>query len=71
MKERLEEFVKKDPFAPFRLVFTNGQHYDILSPLMLAAGESEITYYFPKSDRIAHARLNQLVSIETIEVPSK
>jgi hypothetical protein len=67
MKERIEEFIRKEPFMPFRLIFNNGHHYDVLSPLMVAAGESELTYYFPKSDRLAHARLNQLVSIETLD----
>ena len=67
MKERIEEFMRREPFTPFRIIFNNGHHYDVLAPLMLAAGESELTYYYPRSDKIAHARLNQLVSIETLE----
>ena len=39
----------------------------LTSPLMLAIGKSELSYYFPKSDRLAHARLTELAAIETLE----
>ena len=68
MIERLEEFLRKEPFTPFRIILTSGTHYDVLSPFMLAVGKSELAYYFPKSDKLAHARLNQLAALETIEV---
>ena len=70
MFERLEEFLRKEPFIPFRIILTSGTHYDVLSPLMLAVGKSELSYYFPKSDKLAHARLNQLAAIETLEQPA-
>ena len=49
--DRLEEFLRKERFVPFRIILTSGTHYDVLSPLMLAIGKSELAYYFPRSDR--------------------
>ena len=68
MLERLEELLRKEPFTPFRIIITSGTHYDVHSPLMIAVGKSELAYYFPKSDRLAHVRLNQLAAVETIEI---
>jgi len=65
--ERLEEFLRREPFIPFRIILTSGTHYDVTSPLMLAIGKSELSCYFPKSDRLAHARLTELAAIETLE----
>ena len=68
MLERLEELLRKEPFAPFRIIITSGTHYDVHSPLMIAIGKSELSHYLPKSDRLAHVRLNQLAAVETIEI---
>ena len=68
MLERIEELLRRDPFIPFRIILTSGGQYDVISPLMLAVGKSELAYYFPKSDRLAHLRLNQLASLETLEL---
>lgn len=68
MNERLEELLRKEPFVPFRIILTSGSSYDVTSPLMIAVGQSELSYYFPKSDRLAHLRLNQLAALETQDV---
>jgi hypothetical protein len=67
MTKRLEEMLRKEPFEPFRIILTSGTQYDVLSPWMLAIGQTEISYYFPKSDRLAHLRINQLAALETIQ----
>jgi len=67
MLDRIEELAKKEPFIPYRLVLTNGSHYDVLSPLMVAVGETQLAYFYPKSDKLAYLRLNQLAAIETLE----
>jgi hypothetical protein len=68
MQERIEELLRQKPFVPFRIIVTSGSHYDVHSPLMLAVGQSVLAYFFPKSDRLAHIRLNQLAAVETLEV---
>jgi len=67
MIERLEEMLRKEPFVPFRLILTSGNSYDVISPLMIAIGKTELSYYYPKSDKLAHLRLNQLAALETLE----
>ena len=68
MLERIEEMLRKEPFVPFKIILSSGTSYDVNSPFMIAVGKSELSYYFPKSDRLAHIRLNQLIALETMEV---
>jgi hypothetical protein len=67
MLDDLKEWLDNDPFVPFRIVLTSGTAFDVTSPYQLAIGETQFDYYFPRSDRKAVARLNQLVAIETLE----
>ena len=67
MLDKIEELAKKEPFTPYRLLLTNGSSYDVLSPLMVAVGQTQIAYFYPKTDRIAYLRINQLAAIETLE----
>ena len=67
MLDDLKEWLGNDPFVPFRVVVTSGGTYEVTSPYQLAIGHTQFDYYFPKSDRKATVRLNQLVSIETLE----
>jgi hypothetical protein len=68
MTERLEELLRQEPFVPFRVILTSGNSYDVTSPLMVAIGRTELSYYYPKSDKLAHLRLNQLAALETLGV---
>ena len=67
MNERLQELLRKESIIPFRIVLTSGSTYNVTSPLMIAVGQSELSYYFPRSDRLAHLRLNQLAALETLD----
>ena len=67
MLDDLKEWLGNDPFVPFRVVVTSGGAYEVTGPYQLAIGQTQFDYYFPKSDRKATVRLNQLVSIETLE----
>lgn len=69
MNERLQDLLRKQPFVPFRIVLTNGSTYDVTSPRRVAVGQSELAYYFPRSDRLAHLRLNELAALETLAAP--
>jgi len=44
-------FLKQEPFIPFRIVLTSGGAYEVLSPYQVALGESQLNYYYPRSDR--------------------
>ncbi len=69
MLQKLKNLLDAEPFTPFRLVVTSGTTYDVHSPYQVAIGETLVDYFFPRSDRSASFRLNQLVSVETLDAP--
>ncbi len=71
MIDDLKQFLDREPFVPFRLIVTSGGSYEVSSPYQIAIGATQFDYYFPRSDRKATVRLNQLVAIETLEPMSQ
>jgi hypothetical protein len=69
MRQEIIEHLNRDPFTPFRLTLSSGQGYDVTNPNLVALGESLLHVMFPRSDRYAILRLNQLTSVEIIEPP--
>lgn len=67
MIDDLKSWLDNDPFVPFRIVVTSGSGYEVTSPYQVAIGRTQFDYYFPKSDRKATVRLNQLVAFESLE----
>lgn len=57
----------RDPFQPFRIILTRGDRYDITNPHLLALGRTLLIVCYPRSDRFAVLRLNQLAAIEALE----
>ena len=55
---------------PFRIILTSGSSYDVSTPYQLAIGKTQLDYYFPKSDRKAVLRQNQIASFATVD-PAK
>jgi len=66
MLENILTLKHRDPFAPFNIVMTGGDRYLIENPDLLAIGKSELAYYFPKSDRVAFLRANQIAAVEQL-----
>jgi hypothetical protein len=67
MREHLIELLNHEPFVPFRIVLTSGEGYDVGNPNLAAVGESLIHVFFPRSDKYATLRMNQIASTETAE----
>ena len=67
MLDDLKELLRVEPFVPFRIVLTSGTTYDVTSPYQIAIGQTQLDYYFPKSDRKAIVRQNQIAAYETLE----
>ncbi len=61
--ETIKEWRIRVPFIPFRIVMTSGQGYDIRHSELLAIGQSQMFYCFPKTDRVAHLRINQVSAV--------
>lgn len=70
MIQQIREHLERDPFRPFRIVVTSGDRYDVLDPHAVAIAQTYLFYAFPRSDRSAHIRLNQLVAMESLPATS-
>lgn len=67
MLDDLKKLLDGDPFVPFRLVLTSGSSHDVTSPYQIAIGQTQLDYYYPRSDKKAIVQLNQLVAFEVEE----
>ena len=67
MLDDLKELLSRESFVPFRIVLTSGNSYEVDSPFQLAVGESQLNYYYPRSDKWAILRLNQVAAFEILE----
>ena len=67
MLDDLKDLIRAEPFVAFRIVLTSGTSYDVTSPYQIAIGKTQLDYYFPKSDRKAVVRQNQIAAFETLE----
>ncbi len=65
--DTLREFLRADPFVPFQITATNGAHYEVRDPLSVAVNRSQVFYCFPQSERVAHIRIQEIVSLETLQ----
>jgi len=67
MLELLNEMLSREPFQPFRIRTTDCSQYDVLNPNLVALAQSLVVYCYPRSDRIAPLRFNQIVAVETLQ----
>jgi hypothetical protein len=67
MLDKLRDHLRHKPFQPFRIVTSSGDRYEVLSPNEVAIAQTYVFYAFPRSDRSANIRVNQIVALETLE----
>lgn len=67
MVESIHEMLHAQPFQPFRIVLTSGSQYDVRFPDLVVPLQTQIIYCYPKSDRFALLRLNQIAAVEMLE----
>lgn len=65
MLDSLQELLERHPFEPFRIVTASGDKYDVENPHLVALGASQISYFYPRSDRWVFIRLNQITAFES------
>ena len=66
--DTIAELKSKEPFLPFWIVMTSGDRYVIDNPEGLVIGESQLHYYPRRSDRPVHLRINQIATVEELEL---
>jgi hypothetical protein len=64
MLDDLKEFLDREPFTAFRIVLASGDSYEVTTPYQVAIGRTQLDYYFPRSDRKAVLRPNQIAAFE-------
>jgi hypothetical protein len=71
---KFADFLQAEPFRPFRINMTSGQHYDVRHPEMIMVGKSHSRVYTATdadSDEKWHDLSMLLIeSLETLEVPA-
>ncbi len=62
----LRELLTRDPFQPFRVRLTSGDHYDIRNPLSAAMMKSRLFIALPNSDRTVYVPYLHIAALETL-----
>jgi hypothetical protein len=72
--EDLREFLRRQPFQPFRLTLTDGRSYDVMHPELAFVGRSYVTVGLARpgdpdniADRAVTVSLLHIMEIETKE----
>jgi hypothetical protein len=56
----------RDPFEPFRVKLTSGDHYDIRNPLSAAMMKSRLFIALQSSDRSVYVPYLHIAALETL-----
>ena len=62
----LRDLLTRDPFQPFRVRLTSGDHYDIRNPLSAAMMRSRLFIAVPRSDRSIYIPYLHIAALETL-----
>jgi hypothetical protein len=70
MLNDVKEFLDHEPFMAFRIILTIGNSCEVTSPYQIAIGQTQLDYYFPRSDRKAVLHFKQIAAFDDAE-PAK
>lgn len=65
--ETIREWLNRRPFEPFELRLSNGEHYEVHHPEVVAIGRTRIAVADPNTDRMVHVALVHINSIEALQ----
>ena len=65
-KDNLQKLLSRDPFEPFRVRLTSGDHYDIRSPFSAALMKSRLFIALPNSDKSVYVPFLHIAALETL-----
>jgi hypothetical protein len=66
MLAAIRDMLHRRPFQAFRVVVSSGDRYDVLDRHLLAIGQTQLVYCYPRTDRIAFVRMSEIASVEAI-----
>jgi hypothetical protein len=62
----IDRLLDRNPFAPFKLILTSGDRYEITRPRQVAMGEN-VMVVVPSKSTHSFFRKNQIVGVEVAE----
>ena len=62
----LRGLLTREPFQPFRVRLTSGDHYEIRNPLSAALMKSRLFIALPNSDRSVYVPYLHIAALETL-----
>ena len=65
--DTIREWLNRQPFEPFEVRLSNGEHYQVRHPELLAIGKNRIIIVDPSTDRVVHVALVHVDSIEALQ----
>jgi hypothetical protein len=65
--DTIREWLRRQPFEPFELRLSNGEHYQVRHPELLAIGKNRLAIVDPTTDRFVHVALVHINSIEALQ----
>jgi hypothetical protein len=66
MLQRLKEILRAKPFGAFRLIVLNGDRFEVNDRWQIAIGLTQIRFLFPRSDRGATLKIDDVTAIEPL-----
>ena len=66
-EQRIKELLREEPFHPFEIVLSSGDHYRVTSGFSLAIGEAEMSTLYPPKGGKSYFRKDQIIGIEVPE----
>ena len=74
--EDIREFVRRQPFQPFRITLTDGRTYDVVHPDLAMVGRGNVAVGLPRPgdvdpiyDRLVTMSLLHIMQVEPITSP--
>jgi hypothetical protein len=64
--ETIVDMLDREPFQPFRVCLSSGEHYDVLNPHMVAVMKSKVFIALPDSERSTFVSYLHIAALETI-----
>jgi hypothetical protein len=62
----LRDLLTRDPFVPFRVRLSSGDHFDIRDPLSAALMKSRLFIAVPNSDKSIYVPYLHIAALETL-----
>jgi len=69
MIEEIEILLKAEPFHEFKIIMTDGREYPVTGPYQISFGKTVISYFYPRTDRMAYLRKAEITSVDASTVP--